>query len=140
MNWQEQAATSHYQTAVAVGQQFKAGHVEEASAGIEELIEALSRWERRALESHLVRLMAHILKWQVQPARRGRSWVSTIKQVRRAIQKIQKETPSLNEAVIHNLWDECFEDAKDVAVAETDLDVGVKNLSWDEVFVEEYRL
>ena len=66
MNWQEQAASSHYQTAVAIRQELGAGHIEDAKAGIEELVDALSRADRRALKSHLVRLMAHVIKWQTQ--------------------------------------------------------------------------
>ena len=44
---------------------------------VEELIEelsALARKERRALGSHLENLLLHLLKWQFQPQRRGRSW------------------------------------------------------------------
>ena len=58
------------------------GHVQEAAKGVEELIEALSRSEKRALKSQLVRLMLHIIKWQSQPERRSSSWVASIKDAR----------------------------------------------------------
>lgn len=64
--------------------------------GLEELIEALARSERRALRSHLIRLMQHIVKWRVQPERRLWSWVATIRNARRDMIDIQRETPSLN--------------------------------------------
>lgn len=64
MDWQELSTSSHYKTAVAIGDTLKDGNVEEAKNGVEELIEALSRSEKRALKSQLVRLMVHILKWK----------------------------------------------------------------------------
>jgi hypothetical protein len=112
MDWPEQAASSHYQTAVAIGRQLKAGHIDEANAGIEELIEALSRSERRALKSQLVRLMRHILKWKTQPSLRSRSWATGIANARREIKDIQEETPSLTDDTLKMLWKRCFDDAK----------------------------
>ena len=46
MKWQELSATSHYQTAVAVEQALEQGDIPEAKAGIQELIDALSRSDR----------------------------------------------------------------------------------------------
>ncbi|MBM3237141.1 DUF29 domain-containing protein [Candidatus Poribacteria bacterium] len=53
MNWQEISATSHYRTAVIIQQELQKGNIEEANNGIMELIEALSRSEKRALKSQL---------------------------------------------------------------------------------------
>jgi hypothetical protein len=53
MEWRDLATTSHYQTAVAVKDELAKGNIEEATAGIEELIEALSRADKRALRSQL---------------------------------------------------------------------------------------
>jgi hypothetical protein len=139
MNWQEQAATSHYQTAVAIKQQLGKGNVDEAKAGIEELVDALSRAERRALKSQLVRLMAHVLKWKTQPHKRSRSWAATIRSARSAVTDIQEDTPSLTDDVIRSMWDSCFESAKDQAESEIDEEVTATNLTWDEVFSVDYR-
>src|SRR4051812_46327625 len=62
MDWQELSATSHYQTALGIEDELEKGNIQEASAGLKELIEALGRSEKRALKSHLTRLMAHIIK------------------------------------------------------------------------------
>jgi hypothetical protein len=43
MNWKEQAATSHYQTAVAIQQALMAKNIEEAEYGIEPKISALTQ-------------------------------------------------------------------------------------------------
>lgn len=70
-NWQELATISHYQTAVAVREALLVGDKDDAMQGIEELIDALARADRRALRSHLIRLMQHVLKWRLQPERRS---------------------------------------------------------------------
>lgn len=134
MNWQELAATSHYRTAVAVADQLSAGRVGEARDGIEELIEALSRSDRRALKSQLIRLMAHILKWECQPDLRSRSWVATIDNARAEIADIQEETPSLSAEVIKQMWDRCLASARREAEAAIDQPIPRATLSWEEVF------
>lgn len=94
MNWQRLSTNSHYQTAVAVQNELRQGHTDEAAAGIEELIDALARSEKRALKSQLVRLMVHVLKWKEQPDQRSRSWAASISNAREEIADIQEETPS----------------------------------------------
>src|SRR5262249_33156677 len=140
MNWQELAASSHYRTAVAVEKALHRGDVSEAMVGVQELIDALSRSERRALRSHLIRLMAHVIKWKTQPENRSRSWVATIHSARAEIHEIQEETPSLNQAVIEEMWDKCFELAKEEAEAEMDQESAVSSLSWSDVFKKRYEL
>ena len=100
MNWQELSSTSHYKTAVALKDEITSGNLPEAVIGIEELIQALSRSEKRALKSQLIRLMLHIIKWQSQPEKRSLSWVASIKDAREEIADIQEETPSLTDNVI----------------------------------------
>lgn len=140
MNWQELAATSHYQTAVAVEKALEHGDVSEAREGIQELIDALARSEKRALRSQLVRLMAHVIKWRSQPDKRSWSWRGSIDSARREIADIQEEAPSLNRAVIETLWQKCFAAAKKEAEAEMGQKAPVARLSWKEVFEKAYDL
>jgi hypothetical protein len=51
--------------------------------------------ERRELYRRLRVLVAHLLKWQLQPAGRGNSWKGTIRIQRNDIARLFKETPSL---------------------------------------------
>ncbi len=139
MGWQELATDSHYRTAVAIEQELQQGHVQEATVGIKELIEALGRSEKRALKSHLVRLMAHVMKWQTQPERRSYSWVSTIYSAREEIHDIQVETPSLSDAVLREMWDRCFLIAKREAEGDMNQAAVPTTLSWHEVFDEKYE-
>lgn len=118
MNWQALSTDSHYKTAVAIRSELERGQLNEASKGLEALIEAMSRSEKRALKCQLVRLMLQIIKWHSQPERRSWSWVASIKDARDEIADIQEETPSLSNSVIESLWDKAFVIAKRDAVAE----------------------
>lgn len=139
-NWQELATTSHYQTAVAVKDALHTGDTVTALEGLEELIDALSRSDRRALESYLTRLMQHIIKWRVQPERRSASWAATIRIARRQIARIQQETPSLNRRAIESLWNNVLLDAVDAAEGEMNRRVPPLTLTWEEVFETVYTL
>ena len=138
MDWQELSATSHYQTALEIEDELGKGHFREASAGLKELIEALGRSEKRALKSHLTRLMAHIIKWKTQPEKRTRGWAATIYNAREEIRDIQEETPSLTDDVMREIWDRCFQAAKREAEAEMNQDASISDLSWQEVIEDEY--
>ena len=140
VDWEGLALTSHYETAVAIRDALQEGNVAEATQGLEELIDALSRSDRRALESHLVRLMMHVIKWQVQPERRSRRWRNSIINARTEIARIQRRVMSLNRAVILADWDELTELARREAESETDLDIEPRALTWHEVFEADYRL
>ncbi len=140
MNWQELAATSHYRTAVAIARDLAAGNVREATMGLEELIDAVARSERRALRSQLIRLMLHVIKWQAQPSKRSGSWAVSILQAREEIASIQEEVPSLTRAVIKEIWDHCARAAQRQAEAEMGRPAMGVELSWSDVFDCEYRL
>jgi len=60
-----------------------------------EEIESLERAERRRLRSTGEVLLAHLLKWRFQPARRGASWKGTIRVQRLRIGHLIEEMPSL---------------------------------------------
>lgn len=140
MNWQTLATASPYRTAVAIQEALQAGRVTDANSGLQELIEALSKSERRALKSQLVRLMLHIIKWQAQPERRSLSWMASIADARDEIADIREETPSLNERVIQELWDKAFVIARRNAEAEMGRGAEIKALTWDDVFDRVYEL
>ncbi len=138
MSWEELAATSHYQTAVAIARELAAGHVREASEGLGELINAVARSERRALRSQLTRLMLHVLKWREQPPRRSASWAVSILQAREEIAAIQEEVPSLTREAIEAMWESCTKAATRQAEAEMGHPAHDPSLTWEEVFETEY--
>lgn len=140
MDWQELSSISHYKTAQAIKDELQSGHIQEAMSGIEQLIEVLSRSEKRALRSQLIRLMLHVIKWRSQPKRRSLSWVASIKNAREEISDIQDETPSLTDQVIRTMWDKCFTMAKREAQAQMNQTTDIQQLSWQEVFMDEYDI
>jgi hypothetical protein len=140
VNWPELAATSHYQTAVAVEQQLRAGNIQDAAAGLQELIDALGRSEKRALKSQLIRLMAHIIKWHTQPEKRSHSWVATIYNAREEIADIQAETSGLTDSVIGEMWEMCFRAAKREAEGDMNQPSPVPTVSWEQVFEEKCEI
>jgi hypothetical protein len=62
---------------------------------IAEELECMGRSDRREIESRLVVLLAHLLKWQVQVGFRSRSWSATIREQRDRINDLLDESPSL---------------------------------------------
>ena len=62
---------------------------------VAEEIEGLARAERNALQSSLTLLMYHLLKMEYQPEPRSGSWERSIRNQRKAIEKLLLEMPSL---------------------------------------------
>lgn len=86
---------------------------------VEEVLD-LARRNKDALESHLSRLLMHLLKWQFQPEKRCRSWLGTIREARKQIRKIESRFPSLKNHRDLKLAD-CYEEARDDAAFETSI-------------------
>ncbi len=85
-----------------------------------EEIEDMGRSERRSLESNLIVLLLHLLKWQYQPEKRTGSWERSILEHRRRIKKALKESPSLK-PYLSTIIDENYQEAVKQAKAETKL-------------------
>ncbi len=86
---------------------------------IEEL-ESMGRSDRRALESSYRLLIAHLLKWQLQPQIRSRSWAVTILRERSNIEEQEKRNPSLK-AQAELIVQEGYRAARKEAMLETGL-------------------
>ena len=85
-----------------------------------EEIEDVGRNERRSLESNLIVVLLHLLKWQYQPERRSGSWEGSIIEHRRRIRKALKESPSL-QPYLESIFAESYVEAVKQAKAETGL-------------------
>lgn len=96
-----------------------------------EEIEDVGKSEQRELASRMSVLLAHLLKWQFQPERRGTSWQRTFKEQRRAIAAHIKETPSLKTTLDNKNWFEgAWADAVAKSIADTGLEVFPENCEW----------
>jgi ribosomal protein L29 len=101
-----------------------------------EEIEDVGKSEQRELANRMAILLAHLLKWQMQPERRGSSWTITIRNQRRAIARALEETPSLKGKLADaRWWDAVWGDAADLAAREAGLSEFAENCPWtvDEV-------
>lgn len=87
-----------------------------------EEIEGMSRSEKDALESNLRVLLMHLLKWKYQVARRSNSWLYTIREHRKRIQKALEKSPSLK-PYLENVFLESYQDARELAADETGLNI-----------------
>lgn len=99
----------------------RAGHLDRLDVEhlIEEL-EAVAGKLRRELKRRLRILLAHLLKWQVQPRRRSRSWASTIVEQRAQIEDLFEENPSLRRE-LEEAARVAYPQAVKLAMAETGL-------------------
>lgn len=86
-----------------------------------EEIESLGKQQKQELRNRLGVLIGHLLKWELQPELRGKSWRSTIVEQRDRIKLHLKDNPSLksylDEAVI-----EAYRLAQSLVVRETPFD------------------
>ena len=74
----------------------KAGKTAEIDAlNIAEELSDVGNEQRDKLESSLAVLTQHLLKWDHQVSRRSRSWVETIAEQRRRIDRLIKRNPGL---------------------------------------------
>jgi Domain of unknown function DUF29 len=92
-------------------------------ANLAEEVESLGRRDRRELQSRLVVLLHHLLKWQCQPDMRSGSWRGTLAEQRLRIRRLLQDSPSLR-SVLDGSIDECYADAKVQASEETGLTIG----------------
>ena len=94
-------------------------------------VEDVGKSERRELFSRMSQLLAHLLKWNFQPERRGRSWSNTIRFQRRAISKHLADMPSLKPLLNDPGWIEIiWGDAVTLAVKETGIDDFPETCIW----------
>src|SRR5688572_4774447 len=103
------------------GRLLRAGELAEIDAlNLAEEIESMGRRDRHELESRLTILVAHLLKWQVQPDHRSPSWSGTIREQRRQIARKLRDSSSLR-PVLDQALAEIYADAREDAAEETSI-------------------
>lgn len=99
----------------------RSGRIGEADiANIAEEIESMGRSERKELVSRLSILLAHLLKWQFQPEKRGRSWELTVVEQRIQLDQHLRDNPSLKYHLDDAVAD-AYRTARIMAARESDL-------------------
>jgi hypothetical protein len=85
-----------------------------------EEIESMGRSEKHALQSNLVIVLVHLLKYKYQPERRSKSWLASILEHRRRLRVCFEDSPSLK-PYFTEVFERCYQDARRQAVVETGL-------------------
>jgi Domain of unknown function DUF29 len=101
-------------------------------ANLIEEIETMGRSEKRELESRLTILLLHLLKWQYQEVRRGRSWQLSIDEQRIQFSKALKDNPGLKPA-LNELLTDAYKLAVIKAAKETKISKSIfpESCPWD---------
>ena len=111
-----------YAWAMTSARLLREGRIDELDReNLAEELESMGKSELRALESRLTVLLAHLLTWQFQPDRRGKSWQRTLVEQRRRIARLLRDSPSLRPRVPMLLPD-AYDSALRLAAEETGLD------------------
>jgi hypothetical protein len=93
-------ATDFYGWATETARKLRSGQVAEVDLGqVAEEIESLGKSEQQQLANRLAILLAHMLKWEFQPAKRKGGWEGTMREQRLRIQKLLAKNPSLDPLV-----------------------------------------
>ncbi len=87
-----------------------------------EEIESLGRSDKRALKSHLIILLMHLLKCEFQPSKKTVSWTRSINNSKTEIQLILDDSPSLK-AELNGIIKLAYQYAKEKASDETGIAV-----------------
>jgi len=87
-----------------------------------EELEAMGRRERNELVSRLIILIAHLLKWEHQPAHRSSSWRGSVVEQRVQVNRELRLSPSLRPFLPEAIA-EAYPDALRIAATETGLDL-----------------
>lgn len=95
--------------------------------------------ERKALSSHLVVLITHIIKWYTQPWKRSNSWRLSIKNSRAAIEDLLMKHPSLK-SIIDALISDAMVKGTEVAEEQMKIKSTKKTISKKELFDDTYNL
>ncbi len=84
-------------------------------------VESVGGSDKREIESRLVVLVTHLLKWKYQPGARSPSWSGSVREQRRRIRSILKNSPSLR-AYPALVFEEQYLEARLAAASETGID------------------
>lgn len=89
-----------------------------------EEIEDMGNSRKDALESNLIRVLQHLLKWKYQPQKRTNRWKASITEHSLRLNKAFKKSPSLK-PYFESVFADCYQDARLITAQETGLDIGI---------------
>lgn len=97
-------------------------------SNLAEELEAMGRSEENSLESYLVRLLKHLLKYRYQHRKITGSWEASIENSRDRISSLLRRSPSLKSRI-----DELFAEAYPLARREAGAQMGLRKQQWEQL-------
>ena len=91
-----------------------------------EELQALGNEQKHQLESRLIVLFEHLIKiayWEQEREYNQRGWQGTIIEQRKQLKRLLKKNPSLKPYFLE-IFEECYQDARDIAIAKTGIAAG----------------
>lgn len=88
-----------------------------------EEVESIGRSDKREVYNRLTVLLAHLLRYQFQPDKCTRSWLSTIREQRRQLRLVFQDSPSLAKNYAPGAFGNTYHDARQDTSDETGLSV-----------------
>jgi hypothetical protein len=89
-----------------------------------EEIEDMGQNKKDVLESNLIIVFLHLLKWKYQPNKRSGSWKRSIREHRRRLVKAMQKSPSLK-PYLRSVFAECYQYSRQEASDETGLSLEI---------------
>jgi Domain of unknown function DUF29 len=104
-----------------------------------EEIESLGNEQAHAVESHLVIVLTHLLKWIAQPQRRSRGWRTSVRIGRQQIARRLRRNPGLRRD-LPTLLTDAYADARKRAMEDAGLPLATfpEACPWDLVLDEDW--
>jgi len=103
-----------------MSRRIRTGHRETLDYGnLADYLDDMAKRDRREIQSRLTTLLAHLLKWQFQPAERSRSWKLTVIEQRSELDSAMTKTLRLH---AEDVLPKAYRTAVRLAATETGLD------------------
>jgi hypothetical protein len=134
--------TDFFEWTQAVSEKLRHGTISRADVeNVAEEIADMGKSERNEVYHRLIVLIAHLLKWQMQPERRqGGTWLATIDEQRLRLDRTFQVSPSLRRYGLSEL-PEAYSKACRMALRETGLRVSLPEAcpySFEQILDEEW--
>lgn len=136
--WAEAAQDSDYALALALKKAIETEQWTLAAQKAQELLESMQVSQEIEFGRALRELMTCILKWHTLPSKRSEKLARKIRRSADQVGYLQAEQPIFDRKYLESVWAETFQKAKELV--EQQAKVSLKELTWEQVFEEEYSM
>ncbi len=139
-DWEEMLLNSTYSTLKFIKELMHKGEYEAAKQGIDELFEFETKTEKTEMQKALVRLMQAVIIWNESSKHKTGEQIHEIFEATQAVEFFIEEETELNYDYLKSVWEETFEEAKELTEIELDKELETLPLTWEQVFEKKYSM